>query len=90
MAVTLTNSQTSAGLYSAFWNRAPDADGQNFWVNKLNTGAITPLEMATAAYNAPEGFAAYPSWIRNNKTALITEVYESVFNRAPDAGGLAF
>ena len=90
MAVTLTNSQLSAGLYSAFWNRAPDATGQNFWVNKLNTGAITPLEMATAAYNAPEGFAAYPSWIRNNKTALITEVYESVFNRAPDAGGLAF
>lgn len=90
MAVLTNNSQLSAGLYSAFWNRAPDATGQNFWVNKLNTGAITPLEMATAAYNAPEGFAAYPSWIRNDKTALITEVYQSVFNRDPDAGGLAF
>lgn len=90
MAVTLTNSQLSAGLYSAFWNRAPDATGQNFWVNKLNTGAVTPLEMANAAFAAPEGFAAYPASIRQDKTALVTQVYNSVFNRAPDAGGLAF
>lgn len=90
MAVTLTNSQLSAGLYSAFWNRAPDATGQNFWVNKLNTGAVTPVQMANAAFAAPEGFAAYPAWIRNDKTALVTQVYNSVFNRAPDANGLAF
>lgn len=89
MAVTLTNSQLSAGLYSAFWNRAPDATGQNFWVGNLNAGAPV-LTVATAFYNAPEGLAAYPNWIRNDPAALVTQVYTSVFERAPDAGGLAF
>lgn len=89
MAVTLTNSQLSAGLYSAFWNRAPDATGQNFWVGKLN-GGMTSLQVATEFYNAPEGLAAYPNWIRNDNAALVTQVYNSVFERAPDAGGLAF
>lgn len=89
MAVTLTNSQLSAALYSAFWNRAPDATGQNFWVGNLNAGAPV-LTVATAFYNAPEGLAAYPNWIRNDPTALVTQVYTSVFQRAPDASGLAF
>lgn len=89
MAVTLTNSQLSAGLYSAFWNRAPDATGQNFWVGKLN-GGVSTLAVATEFYNAPEGLGAYPNGMRMDKAALITEVYNSVFNRAPDLGGLAF
>lgn len=103
MAVTLTNSQVSAGLYSAFWNRAPDATGQNFWVGKLNAGTLTTLQVATEFYNAPEGLAAYPNWMRPyanlsvtdpanvaQYTKLVTEVYNSVFERAPDSAGLAF
>lgn len=103
MVVSLTNSQLSAGLYSAFWNRAPDATGQNFWVGQLNTGTLTTLQVATEFYTAPEGKIAYPNWMRpyDNLSAtdsvnvaqyekLITQAYNSIFERTPDAGGLAF
>lgn len=90
MAVTLDKSQISAGMYSAFWDRAPDATGQNFWVGKLNAGAVSQLEMATFFYNSPEGLATYPNWIRSDNAALVTQAYSSVFERAPDDSGLAF
>lgn len=94
MAVSLTNSQISAGLYNAFWDRAPDYTGQQHWVGILNGGAMTTLEIATFFYNSDEGFGSYPTWMRapNNAgyTALVTQAYENVFQRAPDSGGLAF
>lgn len=101
MAVTLNNSQISAGLYSAFLNRTPDTSGQNYWVGQLNTGTLTTLQVATAFYNSPEGIVAYPNWLRpyDNLSAtdpvnvtqyekLITQAYNWLFERAPDPTGL--
>ena len=70
--VTPAQQDAIAGLYAAFWNRAPDTTGFGFWVNKLATGAATLDEIATEFRNAPEGVAEYPLWSTNEE--LVTEV----------------
>lgn len=86
--VTPQNQADIAGLYAAFWNRAPDTTGFGFWVNKLASGEMTLDEISIAFRNAPEGKQAYPEWSTNG--ALVNEVYNNVFGRAPDAEGYAF
>lgn len=87
-SVTPAQQDAIAGLYAAFWNRAPDTTGFGFWVEKLSTGKATLDQIATEFRNAPEGKAEYPLWSTNEE--LVTEVYVNVFGRQPDAPGLAF
>lgn len=87
-SVTPQNQADIAGLYVAFWNRAPDTSGFAFWVDKLASGQATIDEIATEMRFKPEGTAAYPLWSTNS--ALIIEVYNHVFGRAPDDEGYDF
>lgn len=51
-----TNTQYVTSIYSNVFGRTPDASGLAFWVNAMNTGAVTNstlmLQMLTAANNA--------------------------------------
>lgn len=87
-SVTPADQIAVSALYAAFWNRAPDSTGFGYWCEVLASGEATIDEIATTMRNLPEGVAAYPTWSTNEQ--LVTEVYQNVFNRAPDAGGLAF
>ena len=87
-SVTPADQEAISALYAAFWNRAPDTTGFGYWCEILASGKATIDEIATTMRNLPEGEAAYPFWSTNAQ--LVTEVYQNVFNRAPDAGGLAF
>ena len=87
-SVTPADQIDISALYAAFWNRAPDSTGFGYWCDVLASGQATIDEIATTMRNLPEGVAAYPTWSTNEQ--LVTEVYQNVFNRAPDAGGLAF
>jgi Ca2+-binding RTX toxin-like protein len=78
--------QQVATLYIAFFDRAPEKTGLDFW---FNTGSS--LEQLAATWmdgGYPEVNAKFPAGM--DTTAFVTSVYTNVFGRAPDAGGLKF
>ncbi|MFG6621252.1 DUF4214 domain-containing protein, partial [Sulfitobacter sp. 1A05707] len=81
-----------AALYAGYFNRAPDPEGLQFWIDQIDGGRdfntiaedFAASEEATSLYpylTAPD--VASPS-------TFITNVYQNLFNRAPDAEGLQF
>ncbi|MBK8321697.1 MAG: choice-of-anchor D domain-containing protein [Betaproteobacteria bacterium] len=78
--------------YRSILRRAPDAGGKAFWegeaVRMQGLGANvneTWYAMATFFYFSTE----YQSFNRDN-AGFVTDLYNTFFNRGPDAGGLTF
>jgi hypothetical protein len=78
--------------YRSVLRRAPDSSGKAFWESEatrvvgLGAGVNEVwYTMATAFFFSGE----YASFGRDD-TAFVTDLYITFFNRAPDAGGLAF
>lgn len=88
MATTPSAQQLSVtNLYTALFNRAPDAAGLKFWTQALING--TSLATITQGFlGTPEAAAIYPA--AQTSAQFVTSFYQTVFGRAPDAGGLAF
>ncbi|MDD2266038.1 DUF4214 domain-containing protein [Sulfuricurvum sp.] len=82
MAVT---NQQVAELYVATFNRAPDADGLDYWVN---LSGLTIEQIAQSFFDQPETQALYPAG--NTDAEFVTSIYSNLFNRTPDAAGLAY
>jgi hypothetical protein len=76
-----------SNLYVALFNRAPDTEGMTFWSEALANGASVS-QLADGFLTAPEGVAIYPP--SQTGEQFVTAFYQTVFGRAPDAGGLAF
>jgi Ca2+-binding RTX toxin-like protein len=74
-------------LYIAYFNRAPDAIGLNFWGTAFATGT-TLEDMASLFIDQDETRAAYPAGTSNEDFA--TTVYDNVLGRTPDAVGFNF
>ena len=74
-------------LYIAYFNRAPDAVGLNFWATAYANG-LSLEGMAEQFAPQPETVAAYPEGTSNLDFA--TTVYNNVLGRTPDQGGLDF
>ena len=74
-------------LYTAYFNRAPDAIGLNFWGTAFANGT-TLEEMATLFVDQPETLAAYPEGTPN--TVFAETVFNNVLGRTPDQAGLDF
>ncbi len=72
-------------LYVATFNRAPDSAGLNYWVND---SGLKLSEIAKSFFDQEETQALYPSATTNS--AFIRSVYLNLFNREPDAAGLAY
>lgn len=85
--VTAAQQRAVANLYSALFNRAPDADGFVFWTEALANGA-TLSRIAAAFVATPEARANYVG--AQTAEQFVAAFYTTVFGRAPDAGGLAF
>lgn len=85
--VTPQQQETIAALYAAFWNRAPDSEGFGNYCTLLASGAMTVQQIADEMRASAEGRAAYQLWSTNEE--LVNEVYQNLFDRAPDASGAA-
>lgn len=72
-----------AKLYVAFFDRAPDASGFQYWLNSN----LTLNAIASSFAEQPEAQALYGNL---EPTAYVTAIYRNVFNRDPDAEGLAY
>jgi len=74
-------------LYIAMFNRAPDANGLNFWATSIAKGT-TIDEVAALFMDQDETRDLYPEGTSNEIFATLA--YENVLGRDPDASGLAF
>ena len=82
---TQPTKENVAKLYVATFERAPDSAGLDYWI--YNSG-LELEEIAQSFFDQPETQTKYPVGTEN--TAFITSIYENLFNRAPDAAGLAY
>lgn len=81
-----TARQEIAKIYIAAFNRVPDSAGLNNWMNQYNAGLMTYDEIAADFANQAEYIAEYPAYMTDSE--YITAIYNNVFGRDPDAGGL--
>ena len=81
-----------AELYTAFFNRVPDADGMSFWLDQIK-GGMTVNQVAAAFYNAGVSYSTLTGFSASMTNAdFINVIYRNVLGRkdGADAGGLLF
>ncbi|MGQ3671974.1 DUF4214 domain-containing protein [Xanthobacter sp. TB0136] len=93
--MALTSAQQITQLYVGYFNRAPDPEGLNYWIGRLDSGEMNVQQIAQSFSEQPETLATYPflrypNLLENDAEAFITEIYQNAFNRAPDEEGLAY
>ena len=79
-------------LYTAFFNRVPDADGMSFWIDEMKAGKTTN-QVAEAFYNAGVNYSSLTGFSSTMTNAdFINVIYKNVLGRkdGADAGGLSF
>ncbi|MEM9966646.1 MAG: DUF4214 domain-containing protein [Pseudomonadota bacterium] len=87
--LSLTNDQIIelSQLYTAYFNRAPDAMGLYFWAAQME-GGMTLEEISEAFSQSSEVFETF--LLDGSAPFLVDAVYRNVLNRAPEEDGLAF
>lgn len=85
----MTTQTHVAQLYTAFFDRAPDADGLAYWVNQLQNGSISLVQLAKNWVDEqPEGQAKYPNGTTD--AAFISAIYNNVLGRSADPDGATY
>jgi Domain of unknown function (DUF4214)/RTX calcium-binding nonapeptide repeat (4 copies) len=79
--------QSIIELYIAYFNRAPDAVGLNYWGTSFATGT-TLNEMAASFMDQEETRATYPAGTASD--VFVEAVYNNVLGRTPDPAGFNF
>ena len=74
-------------LYIAYFNRAPDAVGLNFWGTAFANGRSLD-RIALDFVDQVETRATYPSDLSNSE--LVATIYDNVLGRIPDQAGFDF
>lgn len=84
---------TLTGMYIAYFNRAPDAVGLDYWASNIYEGA-TVSQVARNFSASPEALATFGSVSASSSTTELTNfvngVYQNVLNRASDVSGLVY
>lgn len=89
----LTTLDTVQELYLAYFNRAADPDGLAYWMAVLDDGSNTIANAANQFADSAEAHELYPFLINpdvSGEAAFITSIYQNLFDRDPEAGGLAY
>jgi hypothetical protein len=79
-------------LYVGYFDRAPDPAGLQFWIDQIDNGREFNTIAADFAAS-PEATALYPYLTAPgvaSPATFFSSIYQNLFNRAPDAEGLAF
>jgi hypothetical protein len=100
--LALTAQEQIAATYIAFFGRAGDAAGFEFWVDQFQSGLPTQgaaalfANIASSFGVSDEAKGLYPFLVHpfgasdNQISAFLNSVYLNLFNRASDAAGLAY
>ena len=75
-------------MYLAYYGRPGDPEGVNYWAGRLDAvGGNWTSDLINAFGTSPEYSGRFAGL---SDEALINGLYQRLFNRAPDPGGLAF
>ena len=74
-------------LYIAYFGRAADDAGLNFWANAIESGLSTIESVATGFTLTPEYSSIYGNL---SAETLVEQIYQNTFGRASDPAGKAF
>lgn len=90
-----SDAQFVAGLYRNVLGREPDAGGQAYWTGLLGQGtgrAAVLVGLSESAENrqATAGLVSGGLWVPDQGAAQVARLYDTVFGRLPDAGGLGY
>lgn len=90
-----TDAQFVAGLYRNVLGREPDAGGLQYWTGRLSQGAgrasvLVGLSESAENKQVTAGLVSNGLWVLDQGAAQVARLYDTVFGRVPDAGGLAF
>jgi len=83
--ITSDNKESIVKLYVATFDRAPDADGLNYWAYQSK---LSIEDTATSFFDQDETKAKYPDGL--STTEFVTRVYQNLFKRDPDTAGLHY
>ena len=74
-----TVQQSIIGLYVAYYNRAPDHDGLNYWSNyaTVNGNASALLSISELFRNHPQFLEEYPTSL--STTEFVTKIWHPSF-----------
>src|SRR6056297_1323918 len=79
-------------LYIGYFDRAADPEGLQFWIDQIDGGR--PFETIAQDFaTSNEATSIYPFLADpdgEDPTEFIVTIYQNLFNRDPDAGGLQF
>lgn len=82
-----TLAQRIQALYVAFYNRASDKGGLDYWYESISSGERSFEELS-------EGFATHPKFLEEygsmNNEQFVIAIYINMLGNAPDAGGLSY
>jgi len=74
-------------IYVAYYGRPADPAGLQYWAGQLAANGGNLTSIINAFGNSAESTALYAG---ADNSAKVTAIYQAMFNRAPDAPGLAF
>lgn len=83
--MTTVSRENVAELYVAFFNRAPDSGGLDYWVEE---SGLSLEEISKSFFEQDETREKYPQSLDN--TSFVKAIYLNLFNRQPDQGGLDY
>lgn len=87
-----TNAELVTQLYIGYYDRAPDPEGLNYWIGRLEAG-VSIEDVADSFATSPEALATYPYLAfpnLANASDLVEQVYLNVLGRVADPEGLAY
>lgn len=90
---TLDARQALTAIYIGYYDRAADPAGLAFWEDVVGEDGFNLVSITTLFAAASETQALFPFFADPSSTtpsAFITQLYQNLFNRDPDAAGLAF
>ncbi len=89
---TVAQINAITGLYVAYFNRAPDPLGLQFWIDQLDDGRDfnTIASDFAASQEAIDIYPFLASPDVSSPSAFVTSVYANLFNRVPEKEGLDF
>lgn len=74
-------------LYTAYFNRAADKDGVDYWANEMDTNAWTLDDVASSFAEQVEYTALYAG---KSPAEIVALVYTNVLNRTADTDGATY
>lgn len=91
-SIQKTDLQSIEELYVAYFNRVPDADGLNYWINQFKAG-MSIKQMGDAFFLAAAQYPAQTGYSTNlSNTDFINNIYKNAMGRkdGADAAGLKY